>query len=97
MIKSLICITFAYILILGLIAMYNMEYIIGNTFGLPYRSIIMWAAGAYIALLIIYAFISLVVYAVRYNRARNRVRKYFRYLQYLRKNYQSDETGITEG
>lgn len=91
MIKSLICVTFAYLLILVLVAVYNMEYIIKSTFELPYRSIAIWIVGIYIALLVIYAFISLFVYAARYNRARKRVRKYFRYLQYLRKNYQSDD------
>lgn len=97
MIRSLICVTFAYILIIALVAMYNMDYIVKSTFDLPYKSIVMWIAGIYIALLVIYAFISIVVYAVKYGRARKRVKKYFRYLQYLRKNYQADEPGTTEG
>ncbi len=97
MIKSLICVTFAYLLIVGLVAMYNIGYIIESTFDLPYRSIVIWIAGIYIALLVIYAFISLVVYAFKYDKARKRVKQYFRYLKYLQKNYQSDEDGIVEG
>ena len=97
MIKSLVCITFAYAFILGLVAMYNMEYIVKSTFNLPYRSIIVWGVGIYVLLLVVYAFISIVVYAIRYDAARKRVKKYFRYLQYLRKNYQSAETDTTEG
>lgn len=97
MIKSLLCVTFAYILILLLVAVYNMEYIVKSTFELPYRNIAIWVVGIYAALLAVYSFISIIVYSARYNAARKRVKKYFRYLKYLRKNYQSDESDTTEG
>ena len=84
-------------LILALIVMYNMETIISNAIVLPYKDIVLWVAGVYVLLVIVYAFISVFIYSRKYNAAWIRVKRYFRYLKYLNKNYQTDDSETAEG
>lgn len=93
--KSIISMTIGYILILSLIAMYNLEYIITNAVSLPYKTIAFMVAGVYILLIMLYIFITILVYSIRYDASKKGVQKYFKYLKYLNKNY-SDEDETDE-
>ncbi len=97
LLKSMVSVTLAYVIIMALIIMYNLEYIISNAIRLPYKEIVLWTVGVYVLLIIIYAFISLFVYSRKYNAAWVRVKKYYRYLRYLNKNYQMDDSETVEG
>ena len=97
LLKSMVYVTLAYVLILALIVMYNMETIISNAIALPYKDIVLWVAGVYVLLVIVYAFISVFIYSRKYNAAWIRVKRYFRYLKYLNKNYQTDDSETAEG
>ena len=96
MLKSIVCVTVAYALILVLAAMYNLEYLIGNAVNLPYKTIGFSVLGIYLLLVGMYIFISVLVYSLKYEASRKRVQKYFRFLKYLRKYYQSDSEGEEE-
>ncbi len=88
--KSVVCMTIAYALVLGLVIFYNIEYVIKNAVKLPYDSIGIKTLGIYIFLVVFYVFISLFVYSSRYGHARKRVQRYFKYLKYLSKYYEND-------
>lgn len=95
--KSLICMTLGYILVLALIAMYNLEYLISNAVSLPYETISYMVLGAYLLLIVLYTFISILVYSLRYDVSRKNVQRYFKYLKYLNRYYRSEEeTGEEE-
>ncbi|MBR4795831.1 MAG: hypothetical protein IK050_05265 [Lachnospiraceae bacterium] len=94
--KSIVSLTFAYAMILALIGMYNIDYLVKNAVKLPYQTIGFTILGIYLLLMGFYAFISISVYSLRYDAARKRMQKYFRYLKYLRKYYQSDKPASNE-
>ncbi|MCI8308350.1 MAG: hypothetical protein HFH14_09920 [Lachnospiraceae bacterium] len=94
--KSIVCMTIAYALVLGLVVLYNAEYIIKNAVKLPYYSIGLKVLGIYISLVVFYIIVSLAVYASRYGHARKRVQRYFKYLKYLSKYYDNDGEGYEE-
>lgn len=87
---SIVCSTIAYLLILALVAMYNMDYIIKNAISIDYASAGIMALCGYVVLIGFYIFVTMLVCSVRYDQARKRVRKYFKYLKYLGKYYQEN-------
>lgn len=88
--KSVVSMTIAYALVVGLVIYYNIEYIIKNAVKLPYHSLGIKLLGIYIFLLLFYVLVSLMVYSSRYGHARKRVQRYFKYLKYLSKYYEND-------
>lgn len=87
---SVVCSTIAYLLILALLAMYNMDYFIKNAVSIDYASFGIMALCGYVILIGLYIFVTMLVCSVRYDQARKRVRKYFKYLKYLGKYYQEN-------
>ncbi len=94
--KSIVALTCAYALILAMIAMYNIDYIVREAVNLPYKKIGFTILGIYLLLVGVYTFISISVYSLRYDASRKRMQKYFRYLKYLKKYYQSDKAEYPE-
>lgn len=94
--RTVVYVSIAYLLILGLIVMYNIEYVVKNALSIPYTTIGIYAVTGYALLTILYVFITLIVCSVRYDCSRKRVRKYFKYLKYLGKYYQDDENDEEE-
>lgn len=94
--KSIICMSIGYIMILVLIAMYNLEYLIKNAVDLPYKTITYTALGVYMLLLALYILVTIMVYSSGYDESRNKVRRYFKYLKYLNKYYQTDDVSEEE-
>lgn len=90
--KSIVCMTCAYVLCLGLIVLYNFEEIVKEAVTLPYYSIGVKMLGIYMILLMFYSLVSIVVFSVKYDKARKRVQRYFRYLKYIMKYYQNDSS-----
>ena len=89
--KSVVSLTFAYALILILVATYNIDYLVKNAVTLPYQKMGFIILAIYLLLVGVYTFLSISVYSVRYDISKKRVQKYFRYLKYLRKYYQNDD------
>ena len=94
--KSIICMSIGYIIILVMIAMYNLEYLIKNAVNLPYKSISLTAMGVYALLLALYILITVLIYSFRYDNSRKKVQRYFKYLKYLNKYYQGDDLSEEE-
>lgn len=90
-IKSIICATIGYLLILLLIAVYKSEYIIRYAITLDYKSIGMTVLGIYIIVAAIYGLASLAGYSIKYDISRKKLAHYFKLLKRLGKIYQ-DET-----
>lgn len=89
-IKSIICTTIAYVLILALFILYKSEYIIAKAVTLNYRLIGMYALGIYIIIVSVYAFITGVVYSLKYDRSRKKLGRYYKLLKRLNKMYNEE-------
>lgn len=94
--KSIICMSIGYIMILALVVIYNLEYMIINAVNLPYKTMAYTAFGVYILLIALYIFITILVYSLKYDKSRKEVQKYFNYLKYLNKYYQDDDVSEEE-
>jgi hypothetical protein len=90
-IKSIICATLGYALILLLIFLYRSEYIIANAVTLDYKSIGVYILGIYIMIVSAYGLGTAVAYSIKYDRSRKKLSRYYKLLQRLSKIY-NDET-----
>lgn len=76
MIKTVVAITFAYLLAAAIWLIYNIEDIMQNMATLNYFEIIRYALLLYAILLVVYLLISYVVYRVKYHCAMKSLAKY---------------------
>lgn len=90
-IKSIICATIGYLLILLLIAVYKSEYIIRYAISLDYKRIGLTVLGIYIIVVAIYGLASIAGYSIKYDISRKKLGHYFKLLKRLNRLYQ-DET-----
>lgn len=90
-IKSIICATIGYALILVLVILYKSEYIIANAVTLDYKSIGTYILGIYIMIVSVYGLGSAVCYSILYDKSRKKLGRYFKLLHRLNKMY-NDET-----
>lgn len=88
--RTVVRVTIGYVLILALVALYNVEFIIANAVTLDYERIGAYAIGIYILLIVVYALGGLIGYAFKYRRAQRYISRYDRGLSLLRKFYQND-------
>ncbi len=91
LLKSIICATVGYVLILALIFIYKSEFIIKNAIVLDYKVIGAYILGFYIIIIAIYGLGSVAWYSIRYDRSRKKLGRYFKLLKRLGKIY-NDET-----
>lgn len=91
MLKTIVSTTFAYLLVLVMIAIYYSEKLIEQAVTLDYRSIGMRVLGAYIALLTVYVVGTLIGYNIKYTTSRKKLAKYFRMLKRLRLIYREED------
>ncbi|MDD3174346.1 MAG: hypothetical protein PHF63_11945, partial [Herbinix sp.] len=89
-IKSIICATFGYALILVLIFFYKSEYIIANAVTLDYKSIGTYVLGIYIMIVSVYGLGSGVVFSMKYDKSRKKLGRYFKLLKHLNKIYNEE-------
>lgn len=92
--QNIVTVTIGYLLILGMIGAYRMEYLISEAVNLDYIGIGKLVLGVYVIIITIYVMISLVGYGLYYDYSRKKLSKYFRMLRLLRSIYQ--EEGMTE-
>lgn len=90
-IKSILCATLGYALILVLIILYKSEYIIKYAVTLDYKTIGTNVLGIYIMIVAVYGLGSAVAYSILYDKSRKKLGKYFKLLKRLNKIY-NDET-----
>lgn len=95
-IKSIICATIGYGLILVLIMLYKSEYLIKNAVKLDYKTIGLYVLGFYIIVVSVYGLASIVIYSRKYDKSRKKLGRYYKLLRRLEKMYgdESSETRI---
>ncbi len=89
-IKSIICATLGYALILFLIFIYRSEYIIANAVTLDYKSIGIYILGVYIMIVSAYGLGTAVAYSIKYDKSRKKLGRYYKLLQRLSKIYNEE-------
>ncbi len=94
--KTLIAVTFGYLLLLFMAAVYKSDYLIANAVTLDYRTIGLTILKIYIFLLVAFAIISIVGYFIAYNVSRKRLSGYYNLLKKLRKYYRLKEEAEEE-
>lgn len=85
--KAVLSMTIGYILILGMIMVYNMDYLVMNAVKLDYRGIGYTVLGLYLLFLLVYAVGAAIGYSVRYDKNIKKLRRYYAELKRLRKYY----------
>lgn len=89
-IKSIICATIGYALILLLIVFYKSEYLIGKAVTLDYKTIGTYILGIYIIIAVVYGFGSAIGYSIKYDSSRKKLRRYYKLLNHLDKIYNEE-------
>jgi hypothetical protein len=89
--KSVLCATFGYALILLLIFIYKTEYIVSNAVTMNYKAVGTYILGIYVIIVAIYGLGASVGYAIKYDLSRKKLSRYYKLLKRLNKIY-NDET-----
>lgn len=89
--KTFFAVTAAYVLIIGLIVLWNLEVIISHFDTFDYRQIIILAVTGYLCVLLFYLKITVTGSRDRYNEMRPRVRRYFRGLKKMKSFYAEED------
>lgn len=82
--KTAVAFTISYICLLGLVFVYNLEYLLDNALSVDYVSIGLMALGIYICLLALYIVGAALGYSGHYRRSRRKLAHYYRLLRKLR-------------
>ncbi len=85
--KTVIASMLAYIVIVILYILCNIEYLAANINSIDYASLGLSMLGYYLAFIVVFAVIAGIVYSVRYESTRNEMKKYFSRLNKLEKYY----------
>ena len=85
MIKTILNVTFAYVLILILLLIYNCEELVAQAFNIDYVGMGLKVIIGYFVLLCSFSAISVFVYSEKYKNAKERLLKYYKKLKLLEK------------
>ncbi len=88
--KSILCATVGYLLLLVTIFLYKSEYIIKKAVTLDYKSIGMYILGIYIIIITMYGLGSIVGYTMKYDASRKKLARYFKLLKRLNNIYKEE-------
>lgn len=94
--KTVVSVTFAYLLILAIIAIYKSEYLIANAVVLDYKGIGLKILGIYLTLLTVFLISTMLGFSVKYRSSRKKLSKYFRMLKKLRRMYRIEDGEIID-
>lgn len=89
--KTFFAVTVAYVIILGLIVLWNLEVIIAHFDTFDYKKLLIVAVAAYVCMLLFYIRITINKSRERYNAMRPRVRRYFRGLKKMKSFYAEED------
>lgn len=92
LLKTILAVTFGYVLILGMIALYHAEYLIANVARIDYRALGIYILGIYLLILVVYSGITVLISVVKYAKAARFEKKFGNVLGMLHKLYE-DEAG----
>lgn len=94
--KTIVAVTFGYLLVLLLLVVYHSEYLIREAVTLDYQAIITRYAGIYLILIVLYCAAAMIGYMIKYRMSRKKLAKYFRMLRRLRSLYREEDGEVTE-
>ncbi len=92
--KTGIAVTFAYILLVAMYVLYNLEYFIEDAVIIDWKGLGKKALGIYAAIMTVYLIGTLLGYSIKYSLSRKKLSKYFRLLKRLKLLYRDEENGI---
>ena len=91
MLKTLVAVTFGYLILVFLTILYNAEYLIAEAVKLDYASIGRTMLGIYLILVLVFVGLAGIGYTVKYNRSRKKLAKYYQMLKRLRMIYKEEK------
>lgn len=91
MLKTLVAVTFGYLILVLLTIIYNAEYLIAEAVKLDYAAIGRTMLGIYLVLVLVFVGIAGIGYTVKYNRSRKKLGKYYQMLKRLRTIYREEK------
>ena len=91
MLKTLVAVTFGYLILVLLTIIYNAEYLIAEAVKLDYAAIGRTMLGIYLVLVLVFVGIAGIGYTVKYNRSRKKFGKYYQMLKRLRTIYREEK------
>ncbi len=94
--KTFLCVSVGYLILLGMLAVYHMEYLLKQAATMDFASLIEKIIIGYVGILVVYGIIGIVAYYIRHKRARRFVKEYDRRLHALRKYYRKQEQDLQQ-
>ncbi len=91
LVKNFILTTIAYVILVGLVAMFRMDALLGNLSRLRIGNLIGILAVGYFLLLIVFSVVTYIMSGIRYNRARRKVAAYVKQLDVLERIYEEEK------
>ncbi len=91
MLKTLVAVTFGYLILVLLTILYNAEYLIAEAVKLDYAAIGRTLLGVYLVLVLVFVGLAGIGYTVKYNRSRKKLAKYYQMLKRLRTIYKEEK------
>lgn len=88
--KSVVCATLSFALILGLYVLYDSELFVSEIYEIDILDYVKKIILYYVGFTSVYVIISYVIYAIRYRKAKRRLRVYFNNLRRLQILYQRE-------
>lgn len=89
--KVLLGFSISYLLLLGLVAMYYVDYLFTNVVQMDMQSLAWLAGSIYVGLLLIITLFCVLFYSTKYTRNRKRLRTYMMELDKLQKFYEDSK------
>jgi len=91
LLKTIVAVTFGYLILVLLTILYNVEYLIAEAVHLDYAAIGRTMLGIYLILLFTFGGLSCIGYTIKYNRSRKKLAKYYQMLKRVRKIYREEK------
>ncbi|WMJ86126.1 hypothetical protein [Anaerocolumna sp. MB42-C2] len=89
--KTVVCVTIGYLLILFMIGMYKAEYIISKLVTFNFVRIGQYLLGFYIIIMAVFITGSIIGYSLKYDNSRKSLSKYYKSLKKLSNFYQEEK------
>ncbi|MBQ9563507.1 MAG: hypothetical protein IJR36_08600 [Lachnospiraceae bacterium] len=79
--KTVLCGTIAFLIVVALVVLYNTEFLIQNALVLDYKNIITYGLTIYGLVMVIYILFTILLSSIRFRKSRKRLGVYFRGLK----------------
>ncbi len=79
--KTVLCGTIAFLIVIALVVLYNTEFLIQNALVLDYKNIITYGLTIYGLVMVIYILFTILLSSIRFRKSRKRLGVYFRGLK----------------